>query len=345
MLGIDAVMTRAAAIVLVLVCTVTNPARADPVADFYKSKSIDFLVGASTGNDFDFRARMLARHMGRHIPGQPQILVRNMPGGGGVVAMNYMQNRGAHDGTVLHIMFPNMGALQATKEPGVAFDLRQFRFIGNTTDSQNVMSVWHTSPAKNIDDARRMGVVLGASPGNTGIYYARALNQMIGTKFKIISGYPGGNEINLAMERGEVQGRASITMASWKSTRPQWLAEGKLVHLLQAGVTRHPDLPDTPLLHELATNEDDRQLLIFLSASVAIARAVVTGPGVPPERVEALRRGFDATMKSPELLEEAAKSNTDISPASGEDSQRISDAIVNAPANVVARAKAIMQEN
>lgn len=327
-----------------LLTVLSTPARADAVADFYKGKNVDLLVGASTGNDFDFRARMLARHMGKYIPGQPLILVRNMPGGGGVVAMNYMQNRGAHDGTVMHIMFPNMGALQATKEPGVAFDLRQFRFIGNTTDSQNVMSVWHTSPAKTIEEAKRTEIVLGATPGNTGIYYARALNQMIGTKFKIISGYPGGNEINLAMERGEVHGRASITMASWKSTRPQWLAEKKLFHLLQAGASRHPALPDVPLLHELAANEEDRQLLIFLSASVAIARAVVTTPGVPPERLEALRHAFDTVVKSPELLEEAAKTNTDISPLSGEDSQRISDAIVNAPPAVVARAKAIMSE-
>lgn len=334
----------AAAVAFSLLGAAGGPARADVVESFYKGKAIDFLVGASTGNDFDFRTRMLARHMGKYIPGQPQILVRNMPGGGGVVAMNYMANRGAHDGTVLHIMFPNMGALQATKEPGVAFDLRQFRFIGNTTDSQNVMSVWHTSPAKTIQEAKRIEIVLGASPGNTGIYYARALNQMIGTKFKIISGYPGGNEINLAMERGEVQGRASITMASWISTRPQWLADKKLIHLLQAGASRHRDLRDTPLLHELAANEEDRQLLVFLSASVAIARAVLTTPGVPPERLEALRRAFDAVVKSPELIEEAAKTNTDISPLSGEESQRISDSIVNAPANVVARAKAIMQE-
>ena len=185
-------------------------------------------------------------------------------------------------------------------------------------------------------------MVPGATPGNTGIYFARALNQMVGTRFKIISGYPGGNEMNLAMERGEIHGRASITYASWKSTRPQWLAENKIILFAQAGEKRHPELPDVPLLHELAANAEDRQVLEFLSASVPAARALVTTPGVPPERVSALRRAFDAVIKSPELLAEAAKINMDISPLTGEESQRISDAIVNAPANVIQRAKLIM---
>mgnify|MGYP003343166998 CR=1 FL=1 len=321
------------------------PALADPVADFYRDKTIDIIIGAPTGNDFDMRGRVLARHMGKFIPGNPQIVVRNMPGGGGVVAMNYLASRPVQDGTHLHMMFPNMGALQATGEPGVAFDIRKFFFIGNTTDSQNVMTAWRASGVTSIEDAKRRDVTLGASPGNTGIYYARALNQMIGTRFKIISGYPGGNEINLAMERGEVDGRASITWAGWKSTKPNWLRENLLIQLLQAGATKNPELPDTPLLHALATNADDRALLEFLSASVSIARALVASPGVPAERVEALRRAFDAAMTSPDLLAETGKMDMDISPTTGETSQRISDAIVNAPAPVVARAKAIMTGN
>jgi tripartite-type tricarboxylate transporter receptor subunit TctC len=318
------------------------PARADAVADFYKNHPIELLIGATTGNDFDMRGRMLARYMGQHIPGHPNIIVRNMPGGGGIVAMNHMATRAVRDGTTLHMMFPNMGPLQVTGEPGIAFDLRQFYFIGNTTDSQNVMSAWHLSGVKTIEDAKQKELVLGATPGNTGIYYARALNQMIGTKFKVISGYPGGNEINLAMERGEIDGRASITYASWKSTKPQWLADGLVVHLVQVGHKRHPELPQIPLMHELATNTEDRQVLEFLSASVSIARAVVTTPGVPAERITALRRAFDATIASPELLAEAAKQNMDISPLTGEEAQAISDAIVNAPPKVIERAKAIM---
>ena len=336
---------RAVCFAFALSCAIPGVAFADPVADFYHDKTIDILVGAPTGNDFDMRARLLARHMGRYIPGEPRILVRNMPGGGGVVATNYQASRPVQDGTVLQLMFPNMAALQATGEPGVAFDLRKFFFIGNTTDSQNVMTAWRASGFRNIEDAKAREMTLGATPGNTGIYYARALNQIIGTKFKIISGYPGGNEINLAMERGEVDGRASITWASWNSTRPDWVKGGVLVQLLQAGLSRHPDLPNVPLLHELATNPQDRALLEFLSASTSIARPLVASPGTPPERIAALRRAFDLAIHSPELLADAATTNMDISPLSGVDAQKVSDAIVNAPPEVIERAKVIMKEN
>ena len=338
-------MARGTFLAIGWLCSLTaSAARADPVADFYKDKTIDSLVGAPPGNDFDMRARMLARHLGKFIPGQPSILVRNMPGGGGVVATNFMASRPVQDGTVLQMMFPNMGALQATAEPGVAFDLRQFRFIGNTTDSQNVMTAWHASGVRTIEDAKKREMALGASPGNTGIYYARALNQMIGTKFRIISGYPGGNEINLAMEQGEIEGRASITWAGWKSTKPHWIAEKKIVIFLQAGQSRNPELADVPLMHELATNPEDRQLLEFLSASVSIARPLIASPGVPPERIAALRKAFDEAVRSPELLAETARMDMDISPLGGAESQRISDAIVNAAPAVVARARAIMSE-
>ncbi|MDB5534021.1 MAG: hypothetical protein JWO28_2336 [Hyphomicrobiales bacterium] len=318
-------------------------AQADAVADFYKDKTIDLIVGSTPGNDFDLRGRMLARNMPRFIPGHPNIVARNMPGGGGIIAMNHMATRATRDGTTLHIVFPNMGPLQATGAPGIAFDLRQFYYIGNTTDSPNLMSAWHTTGVRTIDDAKKRELALGSSPGNTGTYYALALNLMIGTKFKVISGYPGGNEINLAMERGEIDGRASNTYSAWKSTKPDWLTDGKLVHLVQVGRQRHPELADVPLLHELTTNPEDRQILEFLSASVSIARPVVTTPGVPMERVTALRRAFDQAIRSPELLAEAAKLNMDISPLTGEDAQRISDAILNAPPGVIQRAKLIME--
>jgi tripartite-type tricarboxylate transporter receptor subunit TctC len=317
-------------------------ARADSVADFYRGKTLDMVVGTTPGNDFDYRGRLLARHMGRHIPGQPNIVARNMPGGGGVVAMNWLANVAPHDGTVLHMVFPAMGTQQAVASPGIDFDMRKFFLIGNTTDSPNALVAWHTAGVRTIDDAKKKQLVLGSSPGNTGTYYAYAMNAMIGTKFKVISGYPGGNEINLAIERGEVEGRASNTWASWHETKPEWIRDKKLVVLFQVGVKRHPDLPDIPLMTELATNDDDRRVLEFFSASVAIARSVVTTPGVPPDRVEALRRAFDATMKDPAFIAEATKANLDMTPLPGEEAQKISDSIINAPPDVVARAKKYM---
>lgn len=318
------------------------PAKADPIADFYAGKTVDMIIGSLVGNDFDLRGRLLARHMGRYIPGKPEMRARNMPGGGGVVALNHMATRAPHDGTVLHMIYPNMGTVQATNQPGVQFDLRKFYFIGNTTNSPNILNVWHTSDIRTIQDAKRRDVVLGANPGTTGIYYARALNEMIGTRFKVVSGYPGGGQINIAMEAGEVEGRASNTWASWKATKPDWVAQKKFRALFQVARQRHPDLQDVPLMTELATNEADRKVLEFLSDPIAIARSVVTTPDVPLDRVTALRRAFDAVMKDAAFIEEASKMGLDLDHMTGEDAQKISDAIINAPPAIIERAKKFM---
>jgi len=187
-------------------------------------------------------------------------------------------------------------------------------------------------------------LVVGATGLASGSYlYPYALNQLVGTKFKIVTGYPGGNDINLAMERGEVGGRGSNSWASWKSTRPQWLAEKKVIVLVQVGVKRNPELPDIPTLQDLAKNDADRQVLTFISVDTAISRPLVTSAGVPRERVEALRRAFDAAMKDPEFLAEAEKSKTDISPMTGEEAQKIAEATINAPAEVRSRAGALIE--
>jgi tripartite-type tricarboxylate transporter receptor subunit TctC len=168
------------------------------------------------------------------------------------------------------------------------------------------------------------------------------MNGLIGTKFKLVTGYPGGNEVNLALERGEIDGRASNSWASWKSTHPDWVKEKKIIVLVQVGLKRAPDLPDVPLLYELAGNDMDRQVLTFLSADTAIARALVVSPDTPPERVAALRRAFDATMQDPEFLAEAEQAKLDIVSLSGEESQKIADSIVNTPPAVIARAKLLL---
>ncbi|MDF2119768.1 tripartite tricarboxylate transporter substrate-binding protein [Roseiarcaceae bacterium H3SJ34-1] len=314
----------------------------EDVAAFYHGKTLEMLVPTTAGNDFDLRARLLVRFMPDHIPGHPTFITRNMPGGGGIVAMNHMASRVPRDGTTLHIMFPSVGALQAIGTPEINFDLRQFRFIGNTSTSPNVMTVWHTSGIKTLEDMKTKEVVLGSTAGDSGVYYARVLNDLIGTKIRLVSGYAGGGQVNLAMEREEVQGRATNSWAAWKTTKPDWITDGKMLTVLQVGLTRHPDLKDVPLLIELAANDNDRKLLEFLSASVAISRAVVTTPDVPAARLAALRKAFDQTVASPAFLDEAHRINLDISPLSGEQAQAVSDGIVNAPPDVVARARTIM---
>jgi len=336
-----AVLARTALVIPLLLGALPCRSQED-VAAFYHGKTLEMLVPTTAGNDFDLRARLLVRFMSDHIPGRPTFVTRNMPGGGGIVAMNHMAARVPRDGTTLHIMFPSIGALQAIGTPEINFDLRQFRFIGNTSSSPNVMTVWHTSGIRTFEDLKTKEAVLGSTAGDSGVYYARALNDIAGTRIRVVSGYAGGGQVNLAMEREEVQGRATNSWAAWKATKPDWIANGKMITVLQVGLTRHPDLKDVPLLIELASNDKDRKLLEFLSASVAISRAIVTTPDVPAARLAALRKAFDQTVASPAFLDEARKINLDISPLSGEQAQAVSDSIVNAAPDVVARARAIM---
>ena len=325
-----------------LVALAALPAQADPVSDFYRGKTINLIVGTSAGNDYDFRGRLIARHIGRHIPGEPILAPQNMPGAGGIKAANYLATIAPKDGTAVHMIMTNMMAAQAMKLPGIEFDTRQFRWIGNTTSTPNVLNSWHTSGITKIDEVKTKELIVGAPKGTAGVTYPTLLNKLAGYKFKIVTGYPGGNEVNIAMERGEVLGRGSNSWASWKSTKPQWLAEKKIIMLVQVGLKRDPELAEVPLLLELVTNDRDRKLMTFISAETAISRALVTTPGVPAARVEALRRAFDATMKDPQFLAEADKAKMDIGPMSGEESQRIADSIANTPAEIVDYAHAVL---
>ncbi len=343
-------LRRGARIALALACAPSAlaflpcKAKADPVADFYRGKTMQMIIATSPGGDYDTRGRLLARHMGRLLPGDPTIVAQNMPGGVGLAATNYMASLAPRDGTVLHMLMQNMPAHQAVGGQGVKFDTRKLIFIGNTTDTPNVINSWAETGIRTIEDVKTRELIVGAAGTATpAAYYPAALNAMAGTKFKIVTGYPGGNDVNLAMEKGEVGGRGSNAWASWKSSRPQWLAEKKIHILVQIGLKRHPDLPDVPLLFELASNDADREVLRFISADTAISRSAVTTPETPPERVAALRKAFMATMKDPQFLAEADKMGVDISPLSGEEAQIVADRIVAAPPEVVARAKLLLE--
>ncbi len=319
-------------------------AHADAIADFYRGKTMQMIIATSPGGDYDTRGRLLARHMARLIPGEPTIIPQNMPGGVGIAAANHMANAAPRDGTMLHMLMQNMPAHQAIGGQGVKFDTRKLIFIGNTTDAPNVINSWHTTGITSIEQVKTQELVVGAAGTATpAAYYPAALNAMAGTKFKIVAGYPGGNDVNLAMEKGEVGGRGSNSWASYKSLNPKWIAEGKIHILVQIGLQRAKDLPNVPLLFELASNEADREVLRFISADTAIARSAVTTPDVPTERVVALRKAFMDTMKDDQFLSEASKMGIDISPRSGEDSQAVADKIVAAPADVVARAKVLLE--
>jgi hypothetical protein len=241
------------------------------------------------------------------------------------------------------MLIQNMPAHQALGGLGVEFDTRRFFFVGNVSDSVNVLNSWYTTGIRTIEDAKQRELIVGA-PGTAtaGVYYPKVMNALFGTKFKIVMGFPNGNDVNLAMERGEVGGRGSNTWRSYQTTHPDWIKEKKIIPLVQIGLRRHADLPEIPLLTELAQNESDRELLHFISADVGIARAVVTTPETPPERVQALRRAFDATVKDREFLAEAEKIQIDVSPITGEEAQRIADSIANTSPAILARIKALL---
>ena len=322
----------------------TALARADAVEDFYRGKTLEMIVPTSPGGDYDIRARMVSRYLTRFIPGSPLVIVRNMPGGLGIAAANYLTKSAPRDGTVLHAIFQNMPSLQAIGTSGVDFDVRRFGWIGNTTDSPNVINSWYTTGIKTIQDVMTKELIVGA-PGaaSTSYVYPAALNALVGTKFKIVTGYPGGNDVNLAMEKGEVGGRGSNSWASWKSGHPQWLAEKKVFILVQIGLKRASDLPDVPMMSELAKNEEDRQVLTFMSADMGISRAFVTTPDVPAERLSALRRAFEKMLKDPEFLAETEKVQMDISGSNGEAAQKVAESMLATPKPVLDRAKVLME--
>jgi tripartite-type tricarboxylate transporter receptor subunit TctC len=336
-------LTLTALLAAPIIAVPAIPAAAQSIADFYRGRTIQMVIGVSAGGDYDLRARLLARYMSKHIPGNPKIVPQNMLGAGGLVAANWLANVAPRDGTVMLAISSNLPVGQAVDLDGVKYDIRRFRYIGNTTDSPNVINSWHTTGVTRIEQVMEKEFVVGATGRSSGsYYYPAALNLLAGTKFKIVFGYPGGADVNIAMERGEVGGRGSNLWASWQSTRPQWLAEKKIHMLVQIALKRHPELPDVPLMQELVKTELHKQVMTFISADTAIARAIVTTPDVPADRLAALRQAFDAAIKDPALIKEAAQAQQDISPTSGAEAQEIANSIVNAPADVVAEAKKIL---
>jgi tripartite-type tricarboxylate transporter receptor subunit TctC len=337
-------MRGAAILVSVLLALAPGAGSAQPSAEpFYRGKKIELIIGYSSGGTYDLYARLVARHLGRHIPGNPLIVPRNMPGAGSRTAATWLYSVAPRDGTVLATADQSLSLQQAAGDTRIKFDTTKFVYIGNPNVENNTTATWHTSGVRTIEDAKRREVTMGATGGSTSSQYPKAMNALLGTKFKIILGYPGGNEINLAMERGEVDGRGSNSWASWKATRPQWLAEKKINILVQIGFKKAPDLPDVPLLMDLAANDADRALLRALSASTQIGRPIFTAPEVPPERVAALRAAFDAMIRDPAFLADARQSHFEIDYIPGEAMQKLVAEIVGMPKEQSERLKTIIE--
>jgi tripartite-type tricarboxylate transporter receptor subunit TctC len=328
----------------VLLAVLPGTALGQPsVEDFYRGKKLDMVIGYSPGGTYDLYARLVARHLGNYIPGRPLIVPRNMPGAGSRAATTWVYSIAPKDGTVLATADQSLSLQQAAGDKRINLDTTKLTYIGNPNIENNTTATWHTTGIKTIDDAKRREVTMGATGGSTSSQYPKAMNALLGTKFRIILGYPGGNDVNLAMERGEVDGRGSNSWTSWKATRPDWIAEKKINILVQIGLAKAADLPDVPLLLDLATNDDDRRLLRVLSASTNIGRPIFTTPDAPTERVAALRRAFDAMVRDPAFLEQARREHFDIEPTTGEAMQQLVSEIVAIPKAQSERLKQIIE--
>jgi len=322
----------------------SGAARADAVSDFYGGKRITLIIGYGPGGGYDEYARMLARFLSEHIPGKPTIVPQNMPGAGSRTAANWLYNLAPKDGTVIATLSQTTPTDQALQQQGIRFDVRNFNWIGNMIVVNNTLAVWHTTGVKTIEEATKKQLVIGATGASSpSVLYPQASNNLLGTKFKIITGYPGGGDINIALERGEVDGRGSNSWASWKSTKAEWLHDKKLNILFQVGLKRESDRPDVPLWSELAKTPEQRQVLEILSGDVAVGRPILAPPAVPADRVKALRAAFDQTMKAPNFLEAAAKQKMDINPMGGEELQQVVAKIVGVSPQVVAMVKGAIQ--
>ena len=316
-------------------------AAAQSVADFYKGKQVVLIVGAASGGGYDSQARLLARHIGKHIPGNPSVIVQNMPGAGSLQATNHLYNIAAKDGTVFGLIQRDMLVAKAMNAPGIRFDIEKFNWVGNLASEIGIVVAWHTSPIKTTEDLFKTEMIIGGTgPTIDTETSARLMNSLIGTKFRIISGYTGTTDVLLAMERGEVMGLGDWSLSNIRSRRPELLREGKIRLLMQTSLKKSPDLPDVPLILDFAKSPEDRQVMeVFLSQKVA-ARPVLAPPGIPADRVQALRAAFTATAADPEFIQDAEKSRLEVSPTPGEDVERIVANISKVPPEMMEKLKA-----
>lgn len=312
---------------------------ADPVEDFYKGKQIRFIIRAAPGGNYDLYMRLLARTMVRYMPGLPEAVPVNMPGGGGLTALNYTMNVAAHDGTVLTMVTSTAAmdqALGLIKSPNI--DLRSLQWIGNMSDENYFLVTSRESGIRTLADATKRDVRLAAAGAlDTQQILIAVCNSMLGTNFKSIIGYRTGAEMNLAVERGEADGRSTTNLPALFATKPDGAAAFN--PLLQAGLEKSSEFRDVPLLRELARSPEQKVVFEFLSRAVSPGRPVATNSKVPQDRVAALRRAFDLAMKDKQLLEDAKRQKLDISPWAGVRLQRVVAEILNTPAADIARTR------
>jgi tripartite-type tricarboxylate transporter receptor subunit TctC len=318
-------------------------AQAESVEAFFKGKTITISVGFAPGGSYDFYPRVFARHMGKYIPGHPTVVVQNMPGAGSLRAANYLFNVAPKDGTALGVVTQTVMLEEAFGTPGVKYKAAEFTYIGRMTGVLETMILWHEAQAKDMDGVRKYETVAGSTgPTSPTEGYPRLLNAFAGAKFRIVTGFGGTAEIMLAMERREVDALEN----SWTSivrTKKEWLDQKKIHVLVQAQLERNPVLPDVPTLVEMGHTPDDRAALAFYTSSAAVSRSLLGTPGIPADRLAALRDAFMATTRDPQFLEDVKKSQAEFDPAPGEFLQDLARKVSATPRAVIDRTAAALR--
>jgi tripartite-type tricarboxylate transporter receptor subunit TctC len=315
----------------------------DDLSKFYAGRTITMVVGSTSGGGYDFNARAVGRHIAKHIPGAPAVVVQNMPGAGSIVATNYVYNVAPQDGSVIGVVQRPIPFEPFFEEKGVRFDVRKIHWLGSTTSEVGVVVAWHTAPQRTFKDVLEQEMIVGGNgPATDTELFARALNRELGAKFRIVGGYPGESQIILAMERGEVQGVANWSWNNIPAKHPDWLRDGKIHLLLQLGLRKHPALPDVPLILDLAKDADQRKLFETMMQMKELGRPFFVAPNVPAERVQMLRAAFMATMSDAEFLGEMKKAGVSIEPVFGDEMQKMLSQGYALPPALIERTRAAL---
>ena len=338
---------RSALALGMLVLAGASAPQADEIADFYRGKSISLVVSTAAGGGYDVWARLLSRHFSRHIPGNPNVVVQNTPGSGGLRVMNMLNSVSARDGTVLAIAHSTAPFTPLLEPHRASFDAKSYGWIGSMTKESSFCLAWGTLPVKTFADLRTHQLIVGSTGAGSHMeIYPRLMNRLFDTKFRIVSGYKGGNDIYLAMERGEAEGRCGVTMPGLRNTKPEWIAQNKINFIVQTGLTPGPDavLKGVPMLLDMARNEQEKQMMELLFANGEMMVPLFAPPGVPPARLSALRTAFKNTIEDPALVEEGLKQKMEAQLVSGEEVAALIARVYATPPAVVKATIAAVDE-
>ena len=337
-------MARGAAASILILLTAVSLGFAQSPAEFYKGKNIELYIGYSIGGGYDLYARVLARHIGKHIPGNPTIVPKNMEGAGSLRLANWLARVAPRDGTVFGTVGRGVPFDPLLGLPGTQFKAPDFSWIGSANNEVSICTSWGTSQITKIEDVFTKQMIIGGTgPSDDTVQFPEVLNGVLGTKFRIISGYPGGNDVVLAMERGEVEGRCGWSWSTITATHPDWVKDKKIHLLVQLALEKHPDLPDVPVIADLAKTTEQRQIIKLIFARQVVGRPYLAPPGIPKDRLEILRKAFMETMVDKDFLADANKSKLEIAPVTGDKVEALVKEIYETPPAVAQKAGALLK--